>query len=124
MTTNEVQDYLDNIISILDSNGKLVVLFDRDKNKTFQYLYKITTKEVEEVLRSLKVSDFEKKELSKNDSHKKRELYFFSPTRIYVAANGREDTMKLYIKIDLYSDKNLIVVISFHEYGDFSEEVN
>ena len=122
MTSEEVQDYLENIKSILDSNGRLVIQFDKYKNNTFKYLYKITKKDVEEVLRTLTVNDFEKKELSKNNNYINRELYFFSSIRTYTAANGREDTMKLYIKIDLYDDKNMIVVVSFHEYNDFSEE--
>ena len=119
MTSNEVRDYLNTIKSILDSGGRLKVLFNRPKNNTFRYLYNIKEKDVEDVLRSLEVSDFEKKEHSINDKFIGRDLYFFSPVRTYSAANGRQDTMKLYVKIDLYDKNKLIVVVSFHEYNDF-----
>ena len=124
MTSNEVQNYINTIKSILDNGGKLKVLFSRPKNNTFRYLYNIKNKDVEDVLRTLEVSDFEKKDLSRNEPYSSRDLYFFSPVRTYSAANGREDTMKLYIKIDLYEDKKVIVVVSFHEYNNFSEEEN
>lgn len=124
MTATEIQKYLNTIKSILDSNGRLQVLFNRDKNSTFRYLYNITKSDVEEVIRTLEVSDFIKTEYSKNNRFKGRKLYFFAPIRTYNAANGRKDTMKLYVKIDLYEDNKMIVVVSFHEYNDFSEEVN
>ena len=119
MTSKEIQDYLNTIKSILDSSGRFKVLFKRPKNNTFRYLYNIKEKDVEDVLRSLKVSDFEKKEHSINDKFIGRDLYFFSPVRTYSATNGRQDTMKLYVKIDLYDKNKLIVVVSFHEYNDF-----
>lgn len=102
MTSKEIQDYLNTIKSILNSGGRIKVLFNRPKNNTFRYLYNIKEKDVEDVLRSLEVSDFEKKEHSMNENFTGRELYFFSPVRTYCAANGRQDTMKLYVKIDLY----------------------
>ncbi len=116
----EVHEYLKRLNELLsDSDTKLYIKFNRDKNANFMYLYRINKKYIIEVLRNLKDSDFKKKVNSNNSYHEGDVLYIFSPTLPLISINGIESIVKLYIKIHVNYDDKIIVVISFHDYGNF-----
>ena len=116
----EVHEYLKRLNELLsDSDTKLYIKFNRDKNANFMYLYRINKNYIVEVLRNLKDSDFEKKVNSNNSYHEGDVLYIFSPTLSLTSTNGTESIVKLYIKIHVNYDDKIIVVISFHDYGNF-----
>jgi len=102
------------------TNGKLIYKGKRDKNYTFCYLYNIDSKRIRETLLSLEEKEFLEKVKDRNQGYENRFLYIWNPIREFVAASGEKRNIELYIKTDLYEDKNLVVVLSFHKIKDYS----
>ena len=72
------------------------------------------------MLLSLESSEIYDKVQDKDLGFENRILYIWHPIRLFVAANGEERELELYIKTDVYDDKKIVVVISFHEIDDYS----
>lgn len=124
ITNEELRNYLSSMKKILRSkNGRLVIIV-KEKNDVFRYLYQLTKKDIRKYLISLKVEEFEEKRESIHPDHIGELLYIWSPTRILTAQDGAKVEEKLYVKTYIDEKKDLIIVISFHRYGDFSCEEN
>lgn len=91
--------------------------------KLFNYIiliYNINIRKIVDILLSLKEDEFYKKLESNNINHKGEILYIWNPIRLFVNAKGELCELKLYIKTYINIDNKIIVIISFHEFNDFS----
>lgn len=120
-TEEELDTYLNDMRNMLDDlEVELKVKEERDKNFVFKYLYRITENEVRDILKSIKTKEFHKKVESTNESHIGELLYVWNPIRTFVDACGEKREIELYVKTYLDKKNKIVVVISFHEYNDFS----
>ncbi len=121
-TTEELCDYLTSMKRILQSKKGRLVIISKEKNDIFRYLYQLTEKDIRHQLISIKPSEFEEIRESTHPDHIGELLYIWSPTRILTAQDGTKVEEKLYVKTYIDEKKELLIVISFHRYGDFSCE--
>lgn len=103
---------------LMDSSN-IIIKTEKEKNKIFAYLYNITRKKIIDILMSVEPSEFEETKISNDKNHLGEILYVWSPTRFFVAQNGEERNIKLYIKTSNPNEKSPVIVISFHKYGDY-----
>lgn len=103
---------------LMDSSN-IIIKTEKEKNKIFAYLYNITRKKIIDILMSIEPSEFEETKISNDKNHLGEILYVWSPTRSFVAQNGEERNIKLYIKTSNSNEKSPVIVISFHKYGDY-----
>ena len=73
-----------------------------------------------DIILSLRSSEIFDKTEDKDSGFEDRILYIWHPIRTFIAADGEEREIELYIKTDIYDDRRLVVVISFHQIDDFS----
>lgn len=118
---DDIKNYLVNMKKILnDTHSHLVIQNKKDKNYYFAFLYKVTKEDIRNILLSLTESDFMEKVRDRDEGFEDRFLYVWNPVRSFTAANGETRDIELYIKTDVYDEKNLVVVISFHKINDYS----
>ncbi len=115
----DITVYLSTMKKMLNTGAKFVVVSEtKDKNLFFMYLYQITKEDVKKQLLSLKENEFKEKTYSTNEDHFGEELYVWNPVRTFINQDGEEVEEKMYIKTHIDEMKKLVVVISFHRYGD------
>lgn len=115
----DITSYLSTMKMLLKNNKNFVVVSEtKDKNFIFMYLYRLSKDDIKDCLLSIKESEFKEKIYSTHPDHLGEELYVWSPTRTLVAQDGSMVDEKLYIKTYIDEMKRLVVVISFHRYGD------
>lgn len=104
---------------IKTDESNLIVKTDKNKNMIFAYLYSLKKADIIDIILSIDNSEFKEKRISTNSNHIGEELYVWTPIRTFTAQNGEERKIKLYIKTYIPENSSHIIVISFHEYGDY-----
>ena len=108
--TNIVTSYLKNLKEMISKNAKIILSL-RSKNIIFCENYNIKLQDIKNILLDLNINDF--CNILKNKSINCNEiLYLF--TKVVKIGNMRKK-IQLYIKINKLSDKNVIIVVSFHK---------
>lgn len=121
IATNEISNYLSILKSMLkDDDIKLIIKEDLVKNYTFKYLYNVNKHKIIGILLSLREDEFYKKVVSNNSMHEGDILYIWNPIRLFTNARGELCELRLYIKTYVNINNRMIVIISFHEFNDFS----
>lgn len=100
-----------------DINKYKIIISEKEKNINFLKEYCIKDDERKNKIYSLNKKCFVEKIINKDNRIKSKYLYIFSPMYFLTTSYGKEELVKLYIKICRIDD--YIYVESFHKDSDY-----
>ena len=114
----KIRKYLSTMKKMLVEDARLVVVTNKDKNFIFMYLYNLSINDVKNYLLSIKENEFEEVRYSNHPDHIGEELYIWKINRVLTAQDGSEVEEDIYVKTHIDEQRELVIAISFHRYGD------
>lgn len=116
-TKNEIQRIINRIKNSVKQNHYMISLNDhRQENKEFIELYQLHSMKQKKILLHLKIEDFCYSTRNYHTTHQDEILYIFAPNLILWNIQGYQETINVYIKINIVPKmkKKQVIIISFH----------
>ena len=109
---SNIKRIVDNILSKI-YNDEFVII-PRDKNKEFMMYYRLTKKDIKQILCCISIGTYISEEFDSDTlKYGPETVVIFIVERTLVNINGEESSVRIYIKIKNKEDK--VPVISIHE---------
>ena len=100
--------------------GSEYTIINREKNRRLRKDYIVNDEKIREILLDLKITDFDKQEMSKNEEHPEDVVYVFRKKHLLMPRyqdDAYYKSFSLYIKVTWTDDGALMLIISLHEIG-------